>query len=176
MKKIGFTLLVGGFLSAAYSTALDVVKTNWLLFTPAALAAVVGVWLVKRANRTEAKSASVLSANQAQLTESLHNIVSNLEDIESAGESIGVETLRQEIDRRLRDDLRRFADARESLVHLFGLQLYADLMSNFAAGERYINRVWSASADGYEREARGYLTRAADQFRDARQQLQTAAG
>ena len=176
MKKIGYLLLAGGFLTAAYSTALDVESTNWSLFAPAALAAVLGVWLVKRVNRSEAKSASVLTANQAQLTTSLQNIVSNLEDMNSAGDSIGLESLRQEIDLRLREDLRRFADARESLIHLFGLQIYADLMSNFAAGERYINRVWSASADGYEREARGYLARAVDQFRDARQQLQAAAG
>ena len=40
-----------------------------------------------------------------------------------------------------------------SMVHLFGLQTYADIMSEFAAGERYINRVWSASADEYDNEA-----------------------
>ena len=35
------------------------------------------------------------------------------------------------------------------MIHVFGMQNYADVMSNFAAGERYINRVWSASTDGY---------------------------
>ena len=48
-------------------------------------------------------------------------------------------------------------------------------MSNFAAGERYINRVWSASADGYDHEARTYLEKAANQFQDAQQQLIEAA-
>jgi hypothetical protein len=75
----------------------------------------------------------------------------------------------------LRDDLRRFADARESLIHLFGLQAYANVMSDFAAGERYVNRIWSASADGYDGEARNYLGKAAAQFRAARQQLDSAA-
>ena len=82
---------------------------------------------------------------------------------------------RAEIDARLRDDLRRFADARESLVHLFDLQAYANVRSDFAAGERYINRVWSASADGYDGEARHYLGKAAAQFRAAGRQLETAA-
>lgn len=50
------------------------------------------------------------------------------------------------------------------MVHLFGLQTYADIMSNFAAGERYINRVWSASADGYDEEADIYLKKAAVQL------------
>ena len=26
------------------------------------------------------------------------------------------------------------------MIHVFGMQNYADVMSNFAAGERYINR------------------------------------
>ncbi len=60
------------------------------------------------------------------------------------------------------------------MVHLFGLQAYADIMSSFAAGERYINRVWSASADGYDEEAATYLQKAERQFADAQRQLQEA--
>ena len=61
------------------------------------------------------------------------------------------------------------------MVHLFGLQTYADIMSHFAAGERYINRVWSASADGYDEEADAYLKKAAVQFDEAKQRLLTVA-
>jgi hypothetical protein len=82
--------------------------------------------------------------------------------------------LRDRIDTGLRPDLIRFADARESMVHLFGLQTYADIMTHFAAGERYINRVWSASADGYDEEAARYLGRAEEQFADAQRQLNAA--
>jgi len=175
MKRIGFLLLISGFLGAAYATALDVVSIDWTLFLPSAFGAGLGVVLIKREARGAAKSASVLTSNQAQLAESLQNIVVSLEAMVAAAESLSVDKLRHEIDSRLRDDLRKFADARESLIHLFGLQTYADLMSNFAAGERYINRVWSASADGYDAEARSYLARATAQFRDARQQLQSTA-
>jgi hypothetical protein len=73
-----------------------------------------------------------------------------------------------EIDRLLREDLNNFANARESMKHIFGLQSYADVMSAFAAGERYINRVWSASTDGYVDEVHNYLDRATQQFREAR--------
>jgi hypothetical protein len=41
-------------------------------------------------------------------------------------------------------------------------------MSAFAAGERYINRVRSASTDGYVDEVRNYLDRATLQLREAR--------
>lgn len=175
MKNSGFFLLAAGFLTAAYSTALHTVETNWTLFIPAAIAGIVGVVMIKRQSHGEAKSEKVLSTNRAELNDSLGNIVSNLERMNAAGESISTAKLREEIDSQLREDLRRFADARESLIHLFGLQVYADVMSDFAAGERYVNRVWSASADGYSTEARNYLVRAATRFREARQQLEQAA-
>jgi hypothetical protein len=53
------------------------------------------------------------------------------------------------------------------MIHVFGMQNYADVMSNFAAGERYINRVWSASTDGYVDEVNMYIDRALEQFREA---------
>jgi len=74
---------------------------------------------------------------------------------------------RFEIDQLLREDLNNFANARESMKHIFGLQSYADVMSAFAAGERYINRVWFASTDGYVDEIHSYLDRATQQFREA---------
>jgi citrate lyase beta subunit len=175
MKQIGYLLLAGGFVVAAYATALDTVATNWNLFVPAALAGMAGVFSIKRHERGEARSEQVLTANRAELNESLGNIVSNLEQLNEAGAAISTEDLRAEVDSRLRDDLRRFADARESMVHLFGLQAYANVMSDFAAGERYVNRVWSASADGYDGEARRFLGKAEAQFRAASQQLETAA-
>ena len=175
MKKAGFLLLVAGFLGGAFATALDIERTNWEIFVPAALAALVGVTLIKRHARGEATSDRVLTANRSELTDSLGAIVTNLQQIIDAGDQIPVGDLRREVDARLRDDLRRFADARESLIHLHGLQAYADIMSEFAAGERYVNRVWSASADGYGHEARNYLGRAVEQFREAASRLGSAS-
>lgn len=56
--------------------------------------------------------------------------------------------------------------------------LILGLMSAFAAGERYINRVWSASTDGYRDEVLKYLLKARDQFAEAHDlflNLQSAA-
>jgi hypothetical protein len=174
MKTSGYVLLSGGFIVAAYATALDVETVSWPFFAAAVLAAVAGVFLIKRHARSLAQSEEVLETNRAELRESVENVVNDLREIVSSG-SLHGEALRDRIDTKLRPDLIRFADARESMVHLFGLQTYADIMSHFAAGERYINRVWSSSADGYDAEAARYLGRAEEQFADAQRQLTEAA-
>ena len=174
MKNIGFILLAAGFLAGAYATSLDIQNVHWTLFAGAAVVAIAGLIISKNQASAHAKSSEVLEVNRGALRESLQNIVRDLGEISADANANGA-VLRERIDLKLRDDLRRFADARESMVHLFGLQTYADIMSSFAAGERYINRVWSASADGYDGEAATYLEKAATQFADAQQQLQQAA-
>jgi len=173
MKKIAYLLIAAGFLLGAYATALDVQGVNWNLFAIAAIAAVLGIIIAKRQDSAVARSGSVLEANRNELNESISNIVRDLGEMIDGTTAKG-DQLRNWIDDTLRADLRRFVDARSSMVHLFGLQTYADIMSNFAAGERYINRVWSASADGYDGEARKYLGRAAEVFQDAQTQLAEA--
>lgn len=174
MTALGHFLLIGGFLAAAYSTALDTQLTDWSLFLPAAIAAIAGVFIIKREARGEARAEHVLTANRTELGDSLGNIVRDLEEIGSEAGALSTVMLRDAIDDRLRNDLRRFADARESLVHLYGLQAYADIMSDFAAGERYLNRVWSAAADGYDAEAWSYVHKALARFREAVRQLEAA--
>ena len=133
MKALGYLLLAAGFLLGAYATALDVKATNWNLFTPAFVMAVIGVFIMKRQSRGEATSEAVLTGNKEVLQQSLQTVVNGLGQLlaEHAEER---RDLPEEIDKRFRNDLRRFADARESMVHLFGLQAYADIMSEFAAG------------------------------------------
>lgn len=174
MKNFGYFLVAAGFLGGAFATSLDVENVNWVLFGSTAITAAVGLFIYKRQVHTLARSETVLESNRTELRESIVNIVKDLGELNADGLTKGA-VLRDRIDLKLREDLRRFADARQSMVHLFGLQTYADIMSHFAAGERYINRVWSASADGYDEEAEAYLKRAAGQFDEARQQLLKAA-
>jgi len=174
MKKIAYLLLVAGFLLGAYATALDVENVEWTLFVIAAIAGVAGVAIAKRADHAEATAGDVLETNRSELKESIGNIVRDLRQM-TDGEMAKDEQLRDWIDQKLRPDLRRFIEARSSMVHLYDLQTYADIMSEFAAGERYVNRVWSSSADGYAEEAATYIKKAAEQFAEAQSQLTRAA-
>ena len=67
------------------------------------------------------------------------------------------------------DDINTFVEARKSIIHRFDMQSYADLMNHFAAAERYLNRSWSASADGYIDESYTYIAKAAEQFEVTKQ-------
>lgn len=174
MIKAGYLMLVAGFLAGAYATALDIDAVDWALFLPSAIVAVVGLVIVKRGERGAAQAEHVLDANRSILETSLDHVISEVEAISATrrtSSDISTDGLRGEIDTRLREDFRRFVEARESLVHLYGIQAYADVMSEFAAGERNVNRVWSASTDGYGDEADAYLDRAASRFRSARERL-----
>ncbi|MDJ0601908.1 MAG: hypothetical protein QNJ37_24085 [Crocosphaera sp.] len=173
MKNIAYALLAAGFLGGAYVTALDIESVNWFWFGIAAVAAIAGVVLAKRADKAIATSGEMLKNNRNKLNESLDNIVRELESLADGPELKG-EAMRDFIDDKLRPDLRRFAEARQSMVHLYSLQVYADIMSEFAAGERYLNRVWSMTADGYDEQAKVYLERAIAQFEDAKKELAEA--
>ncbi len=174
MRKIGYFLLTAGFLGGAFATSLDVREVDWTVFAIAAASAMAGLIIIKREASATARSDTVLELNRGELRESIQNIVRDLRELNDGTSKRGSQ-LREQIDLKLRTDLRRFAEARESMVHLFGLQTYADIMSSFAAGERYINRVWSASADGFDDEASTYLKKAAAQFAEAEALLTRAA-
>lgn len=168
MNRIRYLLLAAGFIAAAYVASLSPTEVNWLFFAPAIVAAAIGVVMIRGARKAAARDSTVLKQNLDLLDRSLQNICENLEAFRKGSAEIPGHELRFEIDRQFRDDLRDFADARESMIVLFGMRAYGEVMSAFAAGERYINRIWSASADGYEEEARAYIEHAHVQFGQAR--------
>ena len=174
MGKAGFLLTTAGFLAGAFLASLDPREINWAAFVPALLVGAVGVWLIKRSQLAHAQSDETLASNRANIEESLGRIIANLQEMTAEGDAIPPWNLRFEVDHRFREDLNAFVEARQSLSHIYGLQAYADIMSAFAAGERYLNRVWSASADGYVAEAREYIGRALGQFNEAKARLEAA--
>ena len=167
MKLVAMIVVFAAFLAGAFLSVLDPRLVQWNFFGPVILAGAVGLFLYRRSLHGEASSGERVTGNMDTLARSLDNILANLEDLNARKEDIPTYEARFEIDRLFREDLNNFADARESMIHVFGMQNYADVMSNFAAGERYINRVWSASTDGYIDEVRQYIDRSLEQFREA---------
>ena len=167
MKILGHALIWIGFLFGAF---LAVERPEGLAL-PAFLAAlavgVLGVGLVRVAIHRETRHVEKLETDISTIRASLERVVQDIEALDRDKERIGVYGLHQHIDDTFVEDLNAFVQARESIAHSFGLQAYADVMSHFAAGERYLNRVWSASTDGYIDEAFEQIGRAHEQFDEA---------
>lgn len=68
-----------------------------------------------------------------------------------------------------------FVALRPWLTVRIGLAGYARLMDRFAAGERQINRAWSAAADGFEAELAACLDCAAELLAEAAARLEKKA-
>ena len=167
MKILSMLMIFAAFLAGAFLSVLDPQTMNWNLMVPTLAFGTVGLWLHRKAVHGESRSGALLSGNIETLGLSLDEILANLEGLHGRKADLPTYEARFEIDRLFREDLNNFADARESMIHIFGIQNYADVMSNFAAGERYINRVWSASTDGYIDEVNMYIDRSLEQFREA---------
>ena len=172
MKLIGYLMITIGFLAGSLTTMIktDTVdwKANdlvsWVYFAISMAIGIVGVFIVRAGHKKVHTSEETLSKNISSVETSLENIVKNITELNSQKDSIDTYDVRFKIDELFPNDLTNFVDARKSISHIFGLVAYGDVMSSFAAGERYLNRVWSASADGYIDEVNTYIERAKEQF------------
>ena len=183
MHRLGYLLIVAGCVVAAFEAVrlpavggADAVGTSageftetsanvrWGRYGIAFAVSLLGGGLAAFGRRRLQRGGGRVRVTFESLRAAAGRIATESRELEAMRGSIDVYRLPAEIDARMRADLETFAAARESLAHRFGIQAYADLMSQFAAGERYLNRVWSSAADGYQNEAETYLGRAAEQF------------
>jgi len=171
MRALAYALITLGFLAASYQA----VRTEEGIAIPMYLAAlalgIAGVALARWHAYTTSRQAEHVEAGLAELHERLERLAANAETFDREKDSIRVDDLRRRVDDQFADDLGAFADRRETIAVRFGLQAYADVMNAFAAAERHLNRVWSASTDGYGDEAREHVGRAREELGHALEHL-----
>jgi len=176
MRSAGYLMITAGFLLgtlAAVQTPENLVELKW--YGPALVLGIVGVVLARTAARGGARAKETVTQNLSVLHESLARIVDNAERLDAEKANLDPYEVHRRIDELFREDLTLFADARETIGHAYGLSSFAAVMNEFAAGERYLNRVWSSSIDGWIDEVQLYLGRARDQFRIALETLTAVA-
>jgi hypothetical protein len=142
-----------------------------MYFGPLFLGGFIGVTMVRMGTKQQEQSSHRIEANIATIHASLENVVKKVGQINADKDNINTYDIRHKIDEMVLVDIDDFVEARETIGHKYGLQHYADVMSHFAAGERYLNRVWSCSADGYIDEVNTYLDKSLVQFTEAFDQL-----
>jgi RNase adaptor protein for sRNA GlmZ degradation len=171
MTKIGYLLITAAFLAGALVIVVEAATVNWALFIPILITGFVGVAMVRVGMRQQSQAAETIITNIQAIHRSLESVVKKVTQLNLEKSNIDTYDMRHRLDELLVEDLDDFVEARESIGHKYGLQHYADVMSHFAAGERYLNRVWSASADGYVDEVNAYMVKAEEQFSEAFDQL-----
>jgi hypothetical protein len=117
------------------------------------------------AGRASGSADEELPALRAELDELRRDVAATREP------GVRMERIVERAERIISDHVPPFLDARAELVSRLGLAGYAQLMDRFAAGERQLNRAWSAAADGYEEEAVACLDNAAVLFEEAEKRM-----
>ena len=174
MKPIGYALIGIGFMLGCWAAVLDAEVVDWTYFGVALGMGVVGVFLARLGTHREATDKDKLESNIKDIDASMTLIVEHVHELRANKGTIDVYDLPDRIEDRIREPINTFVEAREAIIHVYGLNVYADAMSMFAAGERYINRVWSAAVEGYIDEAHTYIDKSADQFDAARAKIEEA--
>jgi hypothetical protein len=168
-----FLLITAGTLTASLAVArTDTTVDGWVaLWQVSTLWAVVGLVLiaigivVQRTGKAASDEAARMGL--AGLDALLERVV---KDADGLGEAIGtieLGALHARVDELLTGPVTDFAEGRQALIDVFGIGPYAEVMGPFSHAERYLNRAWSASADGYRDEAETYARKAGPLFREA---------
>jgi len=176
MKKLGYLLITAGFLAGALVSVLDEELVQWTLYSVALAVGVAGIIIVRTVTHRQAREGGKLARGMEDIDASLDRIVVNIRQLNAEKADMHPYDVRMRIDELFPDDINMFVEARESIGHVYGLQAYAEVMNYFTAGERYLNRVWSASADGYVDEIDAYLERSQIQFAGALEQVRLLEG
>ncbi len=171
MKRIGLALISAAFLAGAYLAVLDAVEVAWLPFLMVLVTGFVGVVILRRAQGVDANATERIASDTQTMQSSLARIVEEVGTLSAGLPNMSVYDLPPAIDKNVVPHLNLFVASRETLKHAYGLQAFAEIMTCYAGGERYLNRVWSCSVDGYVDEAAAYLPRSLEQFELAKAQL-----
>lgn len=164
-------MVTAGFIAAALAAVVDESTVRWLWYIPALSLGATGVVFIRVDEARHSKTEHHVASRIETVESSLEKITSNINKLNTEKHSINTYDMRHRIDELFVVDLDKFVDARESIAHRYGLAAYGEVMSSFAAGERYLNRVWSASADGYIDEVNAYLEKARNQFSESLEKI-----
>ncbi len=126
---------------------------NWAWYLISAAICLAGVCFLRMGKRAAVGKDDKVEANLKQIKLHLINAVNNTESLDQQMKEFKPRQILNFIEESLLEDLDGFAEGRDSITNEYGLEVFASVMTQFAAGERAINRAWSASADGYVEEA-----------------------
>lgn len=139
----------------------------WLWYGLSMIVGLVGVVLLRKTAKSAQQDDGKVAQQFETITSSLATLTTNVSTLQNGLGDMSPRQSLEFIDRECAPAFGDFAESRNALIQRFGMQPYAEIMTQFASGERFINRAWSASADGYMNEAKSSVDRAMAHLNEA---------
>jgi hypothetical protein len=153
---LGQGLLWIGFLGAAVASVLRLENSSnpwstipWMMYAAFAAVGVAGVIVLRRQKQAAQRLSAASLTGLSTVLEKLQECSNKIDDLRLHLDDLTCEEVLEYIDLECTPALYEFAEGREVIANRCGLTSYAMVMTEFASGERYLNRAWSAAADGY---------------------------
>lgn len=179
LRLTGHLLLWIGFLGGSFVAVRSTEVADdpwstiaWPYFIGALSIGVVGVFLLRRTARATAAGTGGRAKRLDELTGMVQQLTERLSTYREQWKVGDVYETHRWIDAHLAELLAEFADHRQVIARTCGLRAYGQIMTDFAQGERQINRAWCASSDGYADEVDRCLFAAQESFAAAASRLE----
>ncbi|MCL5019714.1 MAG: hypothetical protein M1426_04460 [Patescibacteria group bacterium] len=163
IKRVGTILMYIGTIAGL--TAAARIPPDYVIFWISTGLLVTGI-IIRKLSRKR-KDEVLDSKDIQELREYLQNALQEVKALNASSQELTCESLYPKVDKVTGNFLYNFGQGCHSLQTNFGIQGYNAVMGHFALAERYLNRVWSASADGYLEEAIDYLAKAEPELNES---------
>lgn len=172
-KRAAFLYALGVTVAICGAAKMPAEGAEWSdalpIFVAGAVVGVVGlVWW----RRLRSQIAAAMPAQSAPDQDPFALLAGLIPDAKSLAAEVGTlqaPEIQVGVDRLLDTWVLPFAEVRQSVIDRLGMQKGAEILVTIAYGERMLNRVWSAAADGHLPEARACLPEAVDALQEAAQ-------
>ena len=173
MRIAGFvSFMIGIAIAISGGAKMPIEGEKWPdtvpLFIVGILVAVIGlvIWrlAVAKANQELAEKGS---SDRKDALSLLAGLIEPTRKLTKEAPSLRAEEINHRANDLLEEYVLPFAEERQTLIQRFGMEAGADVLVTMAFGERMLNRIWSASADGHVQEARACCGEALAAFEEA---------
>ncbi|MBL8680913.1 MAG: hypothetical protein JNK05_17160 [Myxococcales bacterium] len=142
---------------------------KWSIVAVGILILCAGILWARRA-RASTTAQSAEGAREKPLDYARQRVTEALERtraLRATAESAELTAIAAGAEAIVRECVEAVAKAQEAIAAAHGFNAYAEIMTPFAAGERWLNRAWSAASDGHRGEATHSLDRAIEHIERA---------
>jgi hypothetical protein len=178
MGRMGFGLFSIGIIIAVTAGAKAPARIGewpdtWPVFLVGAVLCIAGLVMWHRGTRAEADAAANDTESRDPV-ELLNALQAPLNALGNDIDALDADGIMNRVDGLLDGYVLPFGEVRQRIIDSMGMEDGAEVLVVVAYGERILNRVWTAAADGHLPEARACFPEAAAALHEANQKLSPA--